>query len=1535
MHLKTLFFTFFIGILLLNAHEGGEENNSRHTFIINKGQWPEQVVYKAEVASGTSVYFEKNAIHYQFISNPYSHPKQAPDENALIQGHVFKAVYLGSNQEVTHHEYDAADYYYNYFLGNDRSKWKGNVGVYNKIQYQNLYKGIDLISYRKNGFLKYDYHIESGANPDQIQIQYIGVETPVVQDGELLIKHHVGQMIEESPIAYQFDETGEKAFIKCNYFINEEGILSFIFPEGYDENYELIIDPKLVFSTYSGSLADNFGMTGTFDNDGSGYMGGTVYEDRYNATPGAFDRSFNNGTIDISISKFNSDGSELEFATYLGGNRNETVHSLIVNSASELYLLGVTASADYPTSSGAFDTTLESTAFSRTEIIGYSGGADIVVSRFSKDGSQLLSSTFYGGSGVDGINGVGTINYTGTNFNYGDSHRGEIVLDSLGYCYIGTVTRSTSLDSTLNSHTGSQEGLIVKFSPNLDSVIWARYHGGSNRDAIYSIKILDSNKLVVGGGTMSTDGSFPITNGSYKTTHGGGGDADGFISIISADGSSVEHSTFIGTGVYDQVYFVESDRDGKIYALGQTESNGFTIVNSNIANSGTGQFIVKLNSSLSTLEISHPFGNGSIINISPTAFLVDRCNNIFASGWGGGIIVPTPNNPLGPFEGTKVLTNNMPLTPDSSYSNTTDGNDFYLYVVGQNLDTTNLTVVIDTLLYGSYFGGTASDDHVDGGTSRFDKDGIIYQSVCASCGTPTTDFPTDSGLFKVDNSRRPNDTTSSGCNNALFKLDFQILPRADFDVTQKEFCLNEAENDTISITVTDKSVRSESTSWNFNGTIITNATFRDTTIFITKPGLYTIRQDIQNIACAQGDFDTLVINVRPDNIELLAFDDTTICFEDSTQLTVFSNSKANTFIWSRNADLSNPLPENDSSITVHLNSGKNLFYVQAGNSITNACEKMDTLEVNYFPSIFSASISADTVCENSPVTVNATMQNIDRFLWDFGNGEFDSTSLQKEVDYTSSGDYTIQLELENNNCAVNNLVTFDLHVKANDLGFSNLSDTLVCGMNGLRVIKPSVGDIEKYVWSSNRNFTDTLNSSTQDSSFLLSQTDSAQFFLKISNRFCERIDSLNAEYIEYDLRLEGLIDEACSPFTTELQTTIIGADSFRIFFGNGMSTNTDSTPIINFPDPGIFNIQLVGGNQKCGINQTFTETIEILQGVEIETLMDTTICFGDTVTLSANTFGTGVDFFWDTLANFSTPINNPVDSGIRVSPGDSTTYFFRAVNGICNGEDALDLNIDQVVVDLNDETLCLGDTLDLVAEIINASSSLNYTWEPNDSILSGQNTDRIVLSPKVDLQITLSSTNSIGCIDNDTMLIDVRIPDFDSAIIFTSTDTAYKTQIVRLSTNRNGANLVYFWEPIDDLDNPNSPQPNLTASETDTFKVTITDINTTCTIEAFRRLVVFEINCEEPNIFIPTAFTPNNDQANDVLFVRGTHLESIEFQLFNRWGEKVFETKEKEKGWDGYYNGRSVDPGVFVYHLRAICLDGQRYFKKGNITLLR
>jgi hypothetical protein len=328
--------------------------------------------------------------------------------------------------------------------------------------------------------------------------------------------------------------------------------------------------------------------------------------------------------------------------------------------------------------------------------------------------------------------------------------------------YISSVTGSTNFpivngfDNSFNG--GTTDGLVVKLSPDLSSIIWSSYVGGAGLDAAYSIKFDNSNNLVLAGGTTSTN--FPVTTGSYQTTFNG--IVDGWIARVAADGSSILNATFTGTNSFDQVYFIDLNAAGNVFCYGQTTGQ-MPITAGVYKNINSGQFLQKFSPDLSKLEFSTVFGSGSgngliIPNISPTAFLVNDCNNIYMAGWGGFV---NSNTSTGFWQSSTI---GMPITNDA-YQKTTSGSDFYFMVL--NGDATQL-------VYSTYLGGTSSKTHVDGGTSRFDKFGIVYHAVCSGCqfgnttGAKTSDFPTTPNA----NSRL---NGSQNCNNAAFKFDLSSL----------------------------------------------------------------------------------------------------------------------------------------------------------------------------------------------------------------------------------------------------------------------------------------------------------------------------------------------------------------------------------------------------------------------------------------------------------------------------------------------------------------------------------------------------------------------------------------------------------------------------------------------------------------------------------------------------------------------------------------------------------------------------------------
>ena len=216
-----------------------------------------------------------------------------------------------------------------------------------------------------------------------------------------MIKSSLKTVTELNPYAYQIINF-DTVVIACNYALKKNQ-LSFEFPSGYNKDYDLVIDPILIFSTYSGSISDNFGYTATYDNFGYLYSGSTAFGVDYPTTVGAYQESFQGGITDVAITKYDSLGTSRIYSTYLGGSLDELPHSMVVNSNNELYILGTTGSDNFPTTQNSFEVNFQGgTNFFPTGLgVSFPNGSDIFISRLSSNGGALLSSTFVGGSDND------------------------------------------------------------------------------------------------------------------------------------------------------------------------------------------------------------------------------------------------------------------------------------------------------------------------------------------------------------------------------------------------------------------------------------------------------------------------------------------------------------------------------------------------------------------------------------------------------------------------------------------------------------------------------------------------------------------------------------------------------------------------------------------------------------------------------------------------------------------------------------------------------------------------------------------------------------------------------------------------------------------------------------------------------------------------------------------------------------------------------------------------------------------------------
>lgn len=961
-------------------------------FIENKNQWPEEVHFGAKVPGG-NLHIGPTGFHYYLIDEKkidelheqsHHHIDESSGGPSFIDGQYVRMQWLNSTPGDPK-PFGKRKQYYNYFTGSDPNQWAVKASAFEGFTYPNIYEGIDLMVYTAGNNLKYDFILSAGADPSQIKGLYEGANSiRLDENGNLYVATSLGQLIEKRPYAYQFIN-GEKRQVESAFNL-EGNVLSFCFPQGYDVCEPLIIDPLLIFSTYSGSTADNWGSTATPGERGNLYSAGIVRlvdaTHTFPTSPGAFQTSFG-GVYDVGVLKYDSTGSELLWASYFGGALGEAPHSMVMNAKEELLVLGTTSSNNFPTTSGAF-----SRAFSGGEpvvsaSIPYQNGSDIFVLRVSKDGTQLLASTYLGGSENDGLNPP----YGPLTKNYGDELRGDIITDAEDNIFLSTVTSSTDFPALNSFNTtykgGVTDALLIKLPPDLSAITWSGFIGGTEADASHTLKIDRQGDIFIGGGTNSPD--FPATLGTYQPSLGG--NEDGWIAQIEGDGSAIRAATFTGTVAFDQVYFLDLNESEEIYVYGQTAGGlNFPITPGVYHNPNSGQFVQKFSNDLSTLIFSTTFGSGrGIPDISPTAFLVNECNNLYMTGWGGLV------NSLSNYWQSNTV--GMPLTPDA-FQRTTSGSDFYFIV---------LTDDATQFLYGTYLGGNFSRTHVDGGTSRFDKSGIVYHAVCSGCeaynaaGVPTSDFPTTPDAWSRVN-------RSVNCNNAAFKFDLSSL-RARLQTNSVQLDMPGLRTVCIPdrIVFQNLSTGGETFQWDLgDGTKIVKP---DTSMIIhqyQKTGRYIVKlKAIDPGTCKVSDSTATFVDVFIKQSQVQ--DDDDLCEDVPYKLQA---SGGVVYHW-----ISEDGTFESAEATPVVNPPDTLLYYVTITEATG-CINKDTVQLNVIPSLlpgFEMSVIGE--CKGRPqVYVKDTTQHTEnaRLLFDFGDG---NTTENDEVLHTYENDGLYQVKL--------------------------------------------------------------------------------------------------------------------------------------------------------------------------------------------------------------------------------------------------------------------------------------------------------------------------------------------------------------------------------------------------------------------------------------------------------------------------------------------------------------------------------------------
>ena len=708
---------------------------SQEFFIPNLGQWPDEVLAKTATANG-DLYLTRQGfrVHWRDpqdheMVHDFLHGKL--NSSPVLESTVFDISYSGCNAKAEVVTQGDVGYRENYFLGD---LVVTNAQAFKELKALDFYPNIDRVVYFSDGNIKYDFVVHPGGNPQSIVWKYSDFVKINKSKGRLIAQANGQEFIDAEPYAYQEFE-GETHKVQIRYKTRGDSVVFSI--GAYREDLPLIIDPNFIFSSFTGSTADNFGYTATYGPNGELYAAGIVQGVGYPTTVGVIQDTFQGGFMDVGITAFAADGKSLIYSTYLGGSEAEQPHSMMSDAQGNLYVFGITSSLDFPTTPTAYDTSYNGGVGVSIENLPFVNGSDIFITALSPLGDNLVGSTFYGGSHNDGFN-------QNLKVQYGDHSKGEIYLGNQKV-YIASSTLSSDIptvNAIQDSTVAGQDALLLRLSKDLAQLEWATYYGGIGSQGAMGCKLNPVNGHLYTVGTTTT-GAYTFPVNSYQPTFLGGA-RDGFIAAFDTSTFALVYGSYNGTANADGNYAMDVDFDGEVYLTGLT--NGLYTRTPGLFGSQGSQYFHHLSADLTTSIKSITFGTGQAgkFDLAPTAFLIDDCKNLFYSAWFGSL------NTSG------ALVGNLPTSPDALYPNH-DGNDFYFFTLGaswQNLE------------YATYFGGDGVRDHVDGGTSRFSKDGLIFQAVCAGCGG-SSDFP----IFPLDVWSPTNG--SANCNTAGIKIDFE------------------------------------------------------------------------------------------------------------------------------------------------------------------------------------------------------------------------------------------------------------------------------------------------------------------------------------------------------------------------------------------------------------------------------------------------------------------------------------------------------------------------------------------------------------------------------------------------------------------------------------------------------------------------------------------------------------------------------------------------------------------------------------------
>lgn len=434
----------------------------------------------------------------------------------------------------------------------------------------------------------------------------------------------------------------------------------------------------LLANTILGGSGNDVANTIAIDDQNNVYIAGYTENKGFPTSSTSYDHT-SNGYFDAFVTKLSSDLTNLMVGTFLGGSGSEIIDAITLDAQGNVYVAGRTVSNDFPSTTGAYDTSLDDTL-------------DTFISKLNGNLTNLLASTFLGGSNFDAVK--------------------DVVVDNQGNVYVAGYTTSTDFPTIpgafATSYNGGVDSFVSKLDENLSTLVASTFLGGSGYDKPTAITLDSQGSVYTIGSTYSND--FPTASGAFDSSYNGISDI--FISKLNSNLTSLEAGTFLGVESWDFAYALFVDADDNLYIAGDTWSAGFPLTTGAYDTSPNGSndaFILKFDNNLSNPITSSLLGGSEGEYI--IAMHVDSQGNVFVTG--------------------NTSSTNFPITPGVPDASHNGGDDVFVSVLNDDLS---------SLSFSTFLGGSDTD-------RAFGLTVDTQSNIYVAGWTDSADFPTNNGAY--------------------------------------------------------------------------------------------------------------------------------------------------------------------------------------------------------------------------------------------------------------------------------------------------------------------------------------------------------------------------------------------------------------------------------------------------------------------------------------------------------------------------------------------------------------------------------------------------------------------------------------------------------------------------------------------------------------------------------------------------------------------------------------------------------------------